>query len=66
MLGVLPLGAVGFLAWVLTNTLSTAPAAQVWSLAGITGAGVVMMLAARIFLRPGFFSLPRESDTSRH
>jgi len=65
-LGVLPLGAVGFLAWVLARTLSTAPAAQVWSLAGITGAGVVMMLAARIFLRPGFFSLPRESDASRH
>jgi amino acid transporter len=66
VLGALPLGAVGFLAWVLARTLRTAPAAQLWSLAGITGAGVVMMLAARIFLRPGFFSLPRESDTSRH
>jgi amino acid transporter len=65
-LGILPLGAVGFLAWVLARTLSVAPAAQVWSLAGIVGVGVVMMLAARVFLRPAFFQLPRESDASRH
>ena len=66
VLGVLPLGAVGFLAWVLVKTLSTAPAAQVWSLIGVIGAGVAMMVAARIFLRPAFFSLPRESDASKH
>jgi amino acid transporter len=65
-LGVLPLGAVAFLAWVLDKTLSVAPAAQVWSLIGVAGTGVVMMLAARIFLRPMFFKLPRESDSSRH
>ncbi len=65
-LGVLPLGAVGFLAWVLARTLSVAPAAQVWSLIGVAGTGVVVMLAARVFLRPAFFQLPRESDTSRH
>jgi hypothetical protein len=39
VLGILPLGAVGFLAWVLAKTLSAAPAAQVLSLAGIAGAG---------------------------
>ena len=66
VLGILPLGAVGFLVWVLAKTLSTAPVAQVWSLTGVIAAGVVMMLAARIFLRPAFFSLPRESDASRH
>jgi len=66
VLGVLPLGAVGCLGWVLAKTLSTAPAAQVWSLAGIGGGGLVMMVAARVFLRPGFFSLSRESDASRH
>ena len=66
VLGVLPLGAVAFLGWVLDKTLSVAPAAQVWSLAGIVGVGLVLMLAARIFLRPAFFQLPRESDISRH
>ena len=65
-LGVLPLGAVGFLAWVLARTLSVAPAAQVWSLIGVAGTGVVVMLAVRVFLRPAFFQLPRESDISRH
>jgi len=66
VLGILPLGAVGFLVWVLVKTLSTAPAAQIWSLVGVIGAGVAVMAAARIFLRPAFFSLPRESDASRH
>jgi amino acid transporter len=66
VLGILPLGSVAFLAWVLGKTLSVAPAAQVWSLAGVVGVGIVMMLAARIFLRPAFFRLPRESDASRH
>jgi amino acid transporter len=66
VLGALPLGAVAFLAWVLAKTLSVAPAAQVWSLAGVAGAGVVAMVAVRVFLRPAFFKLPRESDASRH
>lgn len=60
VLGILPLGAFGFLAWVLAKTLSTAPAAQFWSLIGVIGAGVAVMAAARTFLRPAFFSLPRE------
>lgn len=65
-LGALPLGAVAFLAWVLAKTLSMAPAAQVWSLAGVVGTGVAVMAAARVFLRPVFFKLARESDASRH
>ncbi len=66
VLGIFPLGAVGFLAWVLARTLSTAPPAQLWSLIGVIGAGVMVMVAVRIILRPGFFSLPREADASRH
>jgi len=65
-LGILPLGAVAFLAWVLDQTLSVAPAAQVWSLTGITGTGVVVMLILRLAINPQFFRLPRESDASRH
>jgi amino acid transporter len=65
-LGALPMGAVTFLGWVLAKTLSMAPAAQVWSLAGIAGVGMVVMLAVRIFLRPAFFQVPRESDAGRH
>jgi amino acid transporter len=65
VLGVLPLGAVGFLGWVLVKTLSTAPAAQVWSLAGIVGAGVAVMVAVRVFMRPAFFRVPREAAPKR-
>jgi len=65
-LGILPLGAVAFLAWVLDQTLSVAPAAQVWSLTGITGTGVVVMLILRLAINPQFFRLPRESGASRH
>ena len=65
-LGILPLGAVAFLAWVLDQTLRVAPAAQVWSLTGITGTGVVVMLILRLAINPQFFRLPRESGASRH
>jgi amino acid transporter len=65
-LGVLPLGAVAFLGWVLVRSLGNASWAERWSLAGIVGTGAVVMAAVRVFLRPAFFSLPRESDASRH
>ena len=46
-LGVLPLGAAGFLAWVLARSVQTAAPSQNWSLAGVLALGVVLMLAAR-------------------
>ena len=66
MLGVLPLGAVGFLGWVFVRSLGSASWAERLSLAGVVGAGVVVMAAVRVLLRPAFFQLARESDTSRH
>src|ERR1022692_1940270 len=65
ILGILPIAAVGFLGWVLVKSLQTAPASQIWSLAGITGARVILMLCARFILRSPFFHIQRESDTSR-
>jgi amino acid transporter len=62
ILGVLPLGAAGFLGWMLTKTLQTASAPQKWSLAGIVGLGLIMLLIARFVLRSGFFRIQRESD----
>jgi hypothetical protein len=58
----LPLGAAGFLGWMLTKTLQSASAPQVWSLVGIVGLGLIMLLCARFVLRSGFFQIPRESD----
>ncbi len=62
ILGVLPLAAAGFLGWILVKSLQAAPAAQIWSLVAIVGVGVVLMLIARVVLRPQFFHLRRETE----
>ena len=65
-LGVLPLAATGFLVWVIVKSVQAAPAPQRWSLVGIIGAGLILMLCARFTLRSPFFRIPRESDTRKH
>ncbi len=61
MAGILPLASAVFLAWVVVKSLQTAPATERWSLVGIIGAGVLLMLAARFVLRSPFFRIPLES-----
>jgi amino acid transporter len=63
ILGVLPLGAAGFLGWMFVKSLQTAPWAQRWSLIGIIAAGLVLMYSARFILRSPFFHIRRESYT---
>jgi amino acid transporter len=65
ILGILPLGAAGFLGWVLVKSLLAAQAAWNWSLVGIIVVGAVMMVVARVGLRSPFFHIRRESDTRR-
>jgi len=62
ILGLLPLGAAAFLGWILVKSLQAAPASQLWTLVGIIGIGVVLMLTARFVLRPQFFHLRRETE----
>ncbi len=62
ILGVLPLGAAGFLGWMFVKTVQGAAATQNWSLIGIIALGLVMMFVARVFLRSPFFQIARESD----
>ena len=62
ILGILPLGAAGFLGWMVAKSLQAAPSPQVWSLVGIVAAGLVLMLVARFVLRSPFFQTQRESD----
>lgn len=63
-LGVLPLGAAGFLGWILVKSLQSASVSQIWSLVAIIGVGVILMLIARVVLRPQFFHLRRETEGS--
>src|ERR1022692_526892 len=63
ILGLLPLGAAGFLGWILVKSVLAAPSTQVWSLVGIVGMGLILLFCARFVLRSSFFSIQRESDT---
>ncbi len=60
-LGILPLGAAGFLGWVLVKSLLGSQAAVNWSLVGIILVGVVLMIIARFAFRSPFFQIRRES-----
>jgi amino acid transporter len=62
ILGVLPLGAAGFLGWMFEQTVQQAAWPERWSLIGIIVAGVALMLFARLFARSPFFQIPRESE----
>jgi amino acid transporter len=62
ILGLLPLGAAGFLGWMLVRTLQNSASTQRWSLIAIVALGLVMLLIARFVLKSPFFSTRRESD----
>ena len=61
LVGILPFLAAGFLAWMIEQALEQAPASQIWTLIGVLGAGVILMLIARFGARSNFFQLPRET-----
>ena len=63
--GLLPLGAAGFLGWIFVKSLGEAPWSQRWSLIGIVIAGLALMFFARFVLRSPFFQIPRESEVRR-
>jgi amino acid transporter len=62
VLGLLPLASAGFLIWMVEKSMSSAPAAQNFSMLGIVVVGLVLMLVARFGLKSWFFQIPRESD----
>jgi amino acid transporter len=62
MLGILPIASAGFLVWMVVKFMTTAQAAENWSVAGIFISGLIMMLIARFWLRSPFFQVQRESD----
>jgi hypothetical protein len=62
IIGILPLAAAAFLCWLLVKSLLVASTPQIWSLVGIVGVGVILMLIARFVLKPQFFHLRRETE----
>ena len=64
MLGILPLAAAVFLAYIIVKSLMNAPGSQRWSMLGIVLAGVVLMFVARFVLKSSFFRIRREEATA--
>jgi len=62
-LGILPLGAAGFLCWMFVKSVQGSAGPVRWSLIGVVALGVVLMLSARFILRSPFFQIRRESFT---
>ncbi len=62
VLGVLPVAAAGFLGWITVRSLQIAAWPQRWSLIGVIGVGIVLMLIGRLGLRSPFFKLRLESE----
>ena len=60
-IGLLPLGAAAFLAWMLIKTVMSASSPERWSLIAIIALGVVMLFVARFVLRSPFFGIRREA-----
>ncbi|HUN32491.1 MAG TPA: APC family permease [Trebonia sp.] len=61
-LGLLPLAAAAFLAWMVVKSVAAQPHAQQWSLLGVVVAGLLLMLVAKFVLRSPFFAARRETD----
>ena len=66
VVGLLPFCAAGFLAWMIEQSLEQAPASQIWTLVGILGTGVILMLVARFGAKSNFFQLPRETAPKKY
>jgi len=62
-LGLLPLGAIVFLGWVVIKSIQGANAAQNLTLLGFVGVGVILIFIARFGLKSPFFQIRRETWT---
>jgi amino acid transporter len=64
-IGLLPVGAIGLLGWIMVRSMQLAPAAQRNAVYGVVAVGIVVMIVVRVVRRPSFFRIPRESDNPR-
>jgi amino acid transporter len=62
ILGILPLGAAGFLVWMFVKSVMAESWPLNWSLIGVAGVGIVLMFGARFISHSPFFQIKRESE----
>jgi amino acid transporter len=66
MLGVLPLAAAVFLGWIIWKAMAANAANVNWTIAGIVGVGVILMIVVRMTSSGArYFATPREASTQR-
>jgi amino acid transporter len=61
LVGILPFAAAAFLAWMVEQAVTAAPASQNWTLVAILAIGVVLLLFGRFVSRSNFYQLKREA-----
>jgi uncharacterized membrane protein len=62
-IGILPVAAVVFLAWIAIKSILAAPAAQNYSLLGFVVTCAILLFVARFVLRSPFFQIKRKNWT---
>jgi amino acid transporter len=59
--GLLPLAAAAFLTWMVVKSMTGSAAAENWSMAGVVGLGVILLLVSRFVLKSPFYGIRLES-----
>jgi amino acid transporter len=64
-LGLLPIASIALLCWVFVKTITQVPTGEVYTVCGVVGSGIVVMVLMRLIRNPAFFHLEREKYTRR-
>ena len=62
-LGLLPIASIALLCWVFEKTITQVPIGEVYTIYGVLGSGIVVMVLMRLLRNPAFFHLEREKYT---
>jgi amino acid transporter len=64
-IGLLPAASIVLLGWVFAKTITQVPVGEVYTVLGVLGTGIVVMILERALRNPEFFRLPREKYTQQ-
>jgi amino acid transporter len=64
-IGLLPAASIVLLGWVFAKTITQVPVGEVYTVLGVLGTGVVVMILEKVLRDPEFFRLQREKYTGQ-
>ena len=62
-IGLLPAASIVLLGWVFAKTITQVPVGEVYTVLGVLGTGIVVMILERVLRNPEFFRIEREKYT---